>query len=129
MYAKSLRMSFLLNSQRRFEDASQQFQMSTTAQAQALQEELQSWYFGNAETFNAGSSLSSSMGTCERPGVEALEAAAAAVKATAATGPPAMLRNTGAGNESSYTVERTAFNPGRGASGGCRGVAAAIAAR
>lgn len=136
------------------EDANVNLQVSTAAQAQALQEELQSWYFSHGGTFfvdteapgmddfaQTGSSVGYYSGSpakgrvvdsrqrgyspdpAQRPGVDVLEEAAAAVKAKVAAsgcfGPPPTIPFN----------ERNASTPGRGVSGGCRAVAAATANR
>jgi len=130
-----LKKEFLLSPQRRLEDAALHFQVSTAEQARALQEELQSWYFGNGANFNievepcgqvgtspAGTQWNASVEMSSRPPVNALEEAAAAVKAkvtgSSAFDPPPPMAG--------YSADRT---PGRGASGGARGVAAATANR
>mmetsp|Transcript_34255 Transcript_34255/g.91460 ORF Transcript_34255/g.91460 Transcript_34255/m.91460 type:complete len:282 (-) Transcript_34255:122-967(-) len=41
-----LRASFMISPARRFEDAQEQLQLSSAEERQALQEELESWYFG-----------------------------------------------------------------------------------
>lgn len=150
-----MRTSFLLSPQRRWENAQAELQVSTEEQARALQEELQSWYFSNGEDFAAGAeflandlfaqtgasaasgSSNSSPGAWvvghpsaaveARPAVDALEEAAAAVKAKVSAShafgpPPPLPGGVGIG-------ERAALAPGRGVSGGCRGVAAATANR
>lgn len=130
-----LRTSFLLSPQRRLEDAASQFQVSTTQQAQALQEELQSWYFGNGETFHIevgnaspgrsvgshtggvyvdGCPWTTSVDVRSRPAVDVLEEAAAAVKAKVAA-------------SGAYGPPRDSSTPGR--AGGGRGIAAAAANR
>lgn len=145
-----LRTSFMLSPQRRLEDAANQFHVSTMEQAQALQEELQSWYFSSGVNFNIevdtgssgdGQSIGSPNGgvwvdisprsNSQRPGVDILEEAAAAVKAkvaaTGAFGPPPPMPGSSRGGTN--TAERPQSVPGRGVSGGCRGVAAATANR
>jgi len=145
-----LRTSFMLSPTRRMEDAASQFPVNTAEQARALQEELQSWYFSDGETFNveigAGASgggglmvegcpWTTSVDARSKPTVDVLEEAAAAVSAkVAATGafriPPPMPGSSGGnGSYGAYPAERGASQPGRGSSGGCRGVAAATANR
>jgi hypothetical protein len=139
--AMRLRTSFMVCPQRRAEDATNQFQVSTAEQAEALKEELQSWYFGVGATFQieavstspgsnssdqaAGSPVDPWSDGHGRPTVDVLEEAAAAVrtKVTATSSIPGYSSN------NFCAVDRTAFAPGRGASGGCRGVAAATANR
>lgn len=121
--ATQLRTDFMVSPQRRLEDAANQFMVSSAEQARVLQEELQSWYFSNGATFNieldplfgqAGGSASGVWVDLQKPAVDVLQEAAAAIanrpKAAAGGPPPPMP-------------------PGRGASGGCRGVAAATANR
>lgn len=131
--------------QQRLEDFTSQLEVSTAEQAQALEDELQSWYFGVGATFKieaCGSSASSGgqiagrgqqvdrskiseVDARNRPPVDVLEQAAAGVKAQLTAGgafqppPPtsAILRDGG-------------FSSGQAAAGGGgRGVAAARANR
>jgi hypothetical protein len=145
----------MLSPRQRLEDATTHFPVSTFEQARALQEELQSWYFSTGATFNievepplknelfqqTGSSnagspkgglwvdgcpWTSSVDASDRPGVSALEEAAAAVKGKAAAasmfGPP----SPGFGRSA---ADRSGPPPARAAAGGSRGVAAATAYR
>jgi len=100
-----LRTDFMLSPLRRMEDAANMFPVSTPEQAQALQEELQSWYFSNGETFNIevaagtgtitgrllstgtmveGCPWTTSADAHNKPSVDVLEEAAAGVKAKVA---------------------------------------------
>lgn len=142
-----LRTSFMLSPLRRMEDAASQFPVSTAEQARALQEELQSWYFGDGDAYmveigcgngaNAGSHYgsgtmvdgcpwTSSVDVSGRPTVDVLEEAAAAVKAKVAATDAFRIPPPLPGN---YPEDRGGSMPGRNLSGGCRGVAAATAHR
>lgn len=129
--------------QQRLEDFTSQLEVSTAAQAQALEDELQSWYFGVGATFKieaSGSSASSGgqkaglgqqvdrsmrgVDARNRPPVDVLEQAAAGVKAQLTAGgafqpPPPMPASLRDGSSSGQAA----------AGGGGRGVAAARANR
>lgn len=151
---EQVQMSFLVSPQRRLDDAALQLEVSTYEQAMALQEELQNWYFGDRDTLvmefdnrggsadKAGSSLHGlargPKANCSRvhgrPAVNVLEEAATAVQArvvaTSAFGPPPKHRDNGYARGCGHNApERVASTSMHAVSGGCRGVAAAMAQR
>jgi len=151
---EQVQMSFLVSPQRRLDDAALQLEVSTSDQAQALQEELQHWYFGDRDTVmvetgdggssgdKAGSGLHclprGPRATClrvhRRPAVNVLEQAASAVQArvvaTSSFGLPPKHRDNGYARDCEHNApERGACTSMRAVSGGCRGVAAAMAQR